>query len=55
MLSDLGLTYTEGYTITDLFSGVSFGLVKPDEILTVAVNPTGVVLVRADLAPALGN
>lgn len=49
-LSELGLTYKGGYTISDLFDGVNYGVVEPEKRFKVDVNPSGVVLVRCDVA-----
>ncbi|KAF2355717.1 Glycoside hydrolase family 27 [Trinorchestia longiramus] len=51
-LAELGLTYPGGYSITDLFDGVNYGVVEPSKRFKVDVNPSGVVLVRCDLAPS---
>ena len=49
-LRELGLTNLEGYTITDLFDSVQYGTVLPDKRFKVDVNPSGVVLVRCEVA-----
>ena len=40
-LAELGLTYSAGYTITDLFDNVNYGHVLPDKRFKVDVNPSG--------------
>lgn len=49
-LRELGLANPEGYAITDLFDGVHYGTVLPDKRFKVDVNPSGVVLVRCEVA-----
>lgn len=49
-LRELGLASPEGYAITDLFDGVHYGTVLPDKRFKVDVNPSGVVLVRCEVA-----
>ncbi|XP_063866968.1 alpha-N-acetylgalactosaminidase-like isoform X4 [Scylla paramamosain] len=49
-LRELGLANPEGYSITDLFDGVHYGIVQPDKRFKVDVNPSGVVLVRCEVA-----
>ena len=49
-LRELGLANPEGYSITDLFDGVHYGTVQPDKRFKVDVNPSGVVLVRCEVA-----
>ncbi|KAA0202006.1 hypothetical protein HAZT_HAZT004337 [Hyalella azteca] len=53
--AELGMTYPNGYTVTDLFSGVKYGLVNPKNIFKADVNPSGVVLLRWDLAASHDN
>ena len=49
-LRELGLTFPEGYFVTDLFDGVDYGVaVKPDKRFKVDVNPSGIVLVRCEI------
>lgn len=49
-LKDLGLTYPGGYHIKDLYENQDYGVVSPDTVFKANVNPTGVVMVRADVA-----
>ncbi|KAG0722260.1 Alpha-N-acetylgalactosaminidase [Chionoecetes opilio] len=49
-LRELGLANPEGYSIRDLFDGVHYGTVMPDKRFKVDVNPSGVVLVRCEVA-----
>lgn len=49
-LKDLGLTFPGGYHIKDLYENQDYGVVSPDTIFKANVNPTGVVMVRADVA-----
>ena len=52
-LRELGLTYPEGYYVTDLFDGVDYGIaVRPDKRFKVDVNPSGIVLVRCGVNAA---
>nr|XP_053645018.1 alpha-N-acetylgalactosaminidase-like isoform X1 [Cherax quadricarinatus] len=53
-LRELGLDFTGGYSITDVFDGVHYGTVLPDKRFKVDVNPSGVVLVRCDLVKSTG-
>lgn len=53
-LRELGLSYPGGYSITDLFDNVHYGTVSPDKRFKVDVNPSGVVLVRCDIAKTTG-
>jgi Alpha galactosidase A C-terminal beta sandwich domain len=46
-LSDMGLADPSGYNITEVFDGSFIGLMKPNELLKVSVNPTGVLFGRA--------
>lgn len=48
--SNLGMTYADGYKVTDLYTGVVLGNFGPDDEFHVKVNPTGgVVILRCDL------
>jgi Alpha galactosidase A C-terminal beta sandwich domain len=47
LLSDLGFTDPAGYNVTEVFDGLSFGSLKPDGLLKVSVNPTGVFFGKA--------
>uniref|UniRef100_T1JHV1 Alpha-galactosidase n=1 Tax=Strigamia maritima TaxID=126957 RepID=T1JHV1_STRMM len=48
-LKDLGLTHAQGYRIKDLFENQDYGVVLPDTVFKANVNPTGVVMIRADV------
>jgi len=49
-LNNLGLYNPNGYKITNLFAGNStIQVLKPNSSLTVRVNPTGVVFIRANI------
>jgi len=50
-LSTLGLNHPAGYAATDVFAGKSLGHLKPQDTLTIDVNPTGIVLVRFNILP----
>ena len=45
----LGLNSTAGYTVKDVFSKESYGVLLPDDQLTVDVNPSGAVLLRCEV------
>ncbi|KAK7080045.1 hypothetical protein SK128_014487 [Halocaridina rubra] len=47
---DLGMTYADGYTVTDLFANSTIGKFTPDQHFYVRVNPTGVVMLRCNIA-----
>jgi len=46
-LSDLGLNNATGYNITEVFDDKFVGTFKPDDALTVVVNPSGVFFGKA--------
>lgn len=46
-IRSLGLTFSGGYNITDLFDGRHLGIFKPSETFTTMVNPSGVFLAAA--------
>ena len=46
-LKDLGLTNASGYTIFEVFENAKMGMFKPNDKVTVKVNPTGVFFGRA--------
>ncbi|CAL4063341.1 unnamed protein product, partial [Meganyctiphanes norvegica] len=48
-LKDLGMEYEGGYQCVDLYDGVEFGTLLPNETIAVKVNPSGVVMVRCDV------
>jgi len=45
----IGLTYSAGYHVTDLFSNKDYGTFFPSSNFTVRINPTGVVILRAEI------
>ena len=51
-LRELGLGFSGGYAVTDLFDSVHYGTVLPDKRFKVDVNPSGVVLVRCEVVKA---
>ena len=46
-LTDIGLTHAQGYSLVEVFDNKSLGKMLPNSTFTCAVNPTGVVFVRA--------
>ncbi|XP_064481595.1 alpha-N-acetylgalactosaminidase-like [Ornithodoros turicata] len=44
----LGLRYPKGYRVTDLFENKLVGVHRPDDHIVVRVNPTGVVMLKAE-------
>jgi len=46
-LSDLGMHSPAGYHVSEVFDGVSLGVMKPSDVLNVSVNPTGVFFGKA--------
>ncbi|XP_012269897.1 alpha-N-acetylgalactosaminidase isoform X2 [Athalia rosae] len=48
-LKELGLAYPEGYRVEDLYEDVDYGVLTPQTKIKVKVNPSGVVILRADL------
>lgn len=50
-LSEMGLTSTSGYRIEDLYEDVDYGVLTPQTKIKVKVNPSGVVMLRADVQP----
>uniref|UniRef100_A0A915PND5 Alpha-galactosidase n=1 Tax=Setaria digitata TaxID=48799 RepID=A0A915PND5_9BILA len=49
MLWKIGLTNPDGYFIQDLWSGENKGLLKPNDLYTTNVNPTGIDFFKATL------
>jgi len=49
-LGALGLTYANGYHVVDLYNGNDFGVLLPDAELSVTVDPSGVIFVKATIA-----
>jgi hypothetical protein len=47
LLSDLGFTDPAGYNVTEVFDNMKLGLLKPNSLLKVSVNPTGVFFGKA--------
>jgi len=45
-LASVGLKYSGGYKVTDLFDGTDYGVVTGDDVIPVDVAPTGVVMLR---------
>lgn len=41
VLRDAGLTSTSGYKVQELFDGLNLGIYRPEDTLTVVVNPSG--------------
>ena len=50
LLREIGLESPAGYTVQDAFSGEPYGMLLPDDRLDVPVNPSGVVMMRFDVA-----
>jgi len=46
-LSDLGLNSASGYNVTEVFDDKFIGTFKPNDSLTVVVNPSGVFFGKA--------
>ena len=40
-LASVGLKYSGGYKVTDLFDGTDYGVVTGDDVIPVDVAPTG--------------
>uniref|UniRef100_A0A023FUW9 Alpha-galactosidase n=1 Tax=Amblyomma cajennense TaxID=34607 RepID=A0A023FUW9_AMBCJ len=52
-LASIGLNYFNGYKVADLYDATSpVALFKPLDDITVAVNPSGVVMLKAEPVPA---
>ncbi|CAL4124692.1 unnamed protein product, partial [Meganyctiphanes norvegica] len=51
-LKELGLDYEGGYQCVDLYDGIQFGTLLPDETIVTKVNPSGVVMVRCNVFTA---
>lgn len=53
LLKNVGLRNVPGYRVTDLYENKYLGEFRPDDYLVVKVNPSGVVMVKAEaIAPA---
>ncbi|VEN45457.1 unnamed protein product [Callosobruchus maculatus] len=50
-LKELGLTSPTGYRVEDLYEDVDYGVLSPQTKIKVKVNPSGVVILRADVQP----
>ncbi|XP_046432535.1 alpha-N-acetylgalactosaminidase isoform X2 [Neodiprion fabricii] len=48
-LKELGLAYPAGYRVEDLYEDVDYGILTPQTKIKVKVNPSGVVILRADV------
>lgn len=48
-LKELGLTSPTGYRVEDLYEDVDYGVLSPQTKIKVKVNPSGVVILRADV------
>ncbi|CAH0591564.1 unnamed protein product [Chrysodeixis includens] len=51
-LRELGLNNPAGYRVEDLYEDVDYGVLSPQTKIKVKVNPSGVVILRADVQPA---
>ncbi|CAG9128729.1 hypothetical protein JYU34_010077 [Plutella xylostella] len=51
-LRELGLNNPSGYGVEDLYEDVDYGVLTPQTKIKVKVNPSGVVILRADAQPA---
>jgi len=47
MLSHLGLDNASGYNVTEVFDGKFIGVFKPQSVISVMVNPSGVFFGKA--------
>ncbi|KAK9872087.1 hypothetical protein WA026_016132 [Henosepilachna vigintioctopunctata] len=54
-LKELGLTSPTGYQVEDLYEDVNYGILSPQTKIKVKVNPSGVVILRADVQPEFNN
>ncbi|XP_060806153.1 alpha-N-acetylgalactosaminidase isoform X2 [Amyelois transitella] len=50
-LRELGLNNPAGYRVEDLYEDVDYGVLSPQTKIKVKVNPSGVVILRADSQP----
>nr|XP_029729487.1 alpha-N-acetylgalactosaminidase-like [Aedes albopictus] len=50
-LRELGLISPTGYRVEDLYEEVDYGILSPQTKIKVKVNPSGVVILRADVQP----
>ncbi|KAH9643714.1 hypothetical protein HF086_001824 [Spodoptera exigua] len=51
-LRELGLNNPAGYRVEDLYEDVDYGVLSPQTKIKVKVNPSGVVILRADAQPS---
>ncbi|CAH2055800.1 unnamed protein product, partial [Iphiclides podalirius] len=51
-LRELGLNNPAGYRLEDLYEDVDYGVLSPQTKIKVKVNPSGVVILRADAQPS---
>lgn len=51
-LRELGLNNPSGYRVEDLYEDVDYGVLSPQTKIKVKVNPSGVVILRADAQPS---
>lgn len=49
-LNEIGLTNPTGYYVQELWSGEKLGMMKPNDVYTASVPPTGVSMFKATLA-----
>ncbi|ODM93453.1 Alpha-N-acetylgalactosaminidase [Orchesella cincta] len=49
---ELGLTHEAGYIVEDLYTNKDYGILTPDDKITVDVNPSGCVMLRFTVASA---
>jgi alpha-N-acetylgalactosaminidase len=49
---ELGLTHELGYRVDDLYTNKDYGILSPDDKITVDVNPSGCVMLRFTVASA---
>jgi len=49
---ELGLTHEAGYRVEDLYTKKDYGILSPDDKITVDVNPSGCVMLRFTVASA---
>jgi len=55
ILQELGLTYPKGYKVTELFDNRVVGIMTKSDTIRVSINPTGVVIIRANLLTPLAQ
>jgi len=52
---ELGLTHAAGYRVEDLYTDKDYGILLPDDKITVDVNPSGCVMLRFTVASAFAK